>query len=114
MLVLEAGCDDYLRKPYKDHDIFEMMHKHLGVLFEYEVIEPMIPSYNSVFSENLEKLPEKYRVDITQAAIIGRKDLILNLIDHIKGGFSEIADGLLGYAQNYQFEEIINLFKIDD
>ncbi|OAD22293.1 two-component hybrid sensor and regulator, partial [Candidatus Thiomargarita nelsonii] len=28
--VLSAGCDDFMRKPFKETDIFEMMHKHIG------------------------------------------------------------------------------------
>jgi len=34
--VPEAGCDDFLLKPFRDSDLFEMMRKHLGVRFVYE------------------------------------------------------------------------------
>jgi len=33
--ILEAGCDDFIRKPYRDTDIFEALAKHLGVRFLY-------------------------------------------------------------------------------
>ncbi len=31
-----AGCDDFLRKPYRESDIFETMEKHLGIRFVWE------------------------------------------------------------------------------
>ncbi|RMD69663.1 MAG: response regulator, partial [Cyanobacteria bacterium J149] len=37
-IILDAGCDDYVRKPFLDSTIFEMLEKHLGVKFIYEKI----------------------------------------------------------------------------
>ncbi|ETR68651.1 MAG: two-component hybrid histidine kinase sensor and regulator, partial [Candidatus Magnetoglobus multicellularis str. Araruama] len=38
-IVIESGCDDFLRKPYKELEIFELMQKHLGICFIYEDME---------------------------------------------------------------------------
>jgi signal transduction histidine kinase/CheY-like chemotaxis protein len=35
-LILSSGCDDFVRKPFKDTEIFEKMAKHLGVKYVYE------------------------------------------------------------------------------
>jgi len=35
-VVLDAGCNDFLRKPFKENEIFETMHKHLGVEYIYD------------------------------------------------------------------------------
>ncbi|WP_157087493.1 response regulator, partial [Anabaena sp. CA = ATCC 33047] len=32
-IVLSAGCDDFLRKPFAEHTIFNALTKHLGVKF---------------------------------------------------------------------------------
>jgi CheY-like chemotaxis protein len=39
-IVLSAGCDDFLRKPFKETEIIEMLHKHVGVRFVYEAEGP--------------------------------------------------------------------------
>ena len=39
-VILSVGCDDYLRKPFRESEIFEMMGKHLGVRYVYE--EPVV------------------------------------------------------------------------
>jgi len=33
--VLEAGCDDFVRKPFREEEIFDIMKKHLGVRYLY-------------------------------------------------------------------------------
>jgi len=35
-VVLSAGCDDFLRKPFREADIFAIMNKHIGVRYIYE------------------------------------------------------------------------------
>ena len=34
-VVLSAGCDDFVREPFRDKDIFDVLHRHLGVRFLY-------------------------------------------------------------------------------
>jgi len=34
--ILRAGCDDFLSKPFKESELFELMGKHLGIRFIYE------------------------------------------------------------------------------
>jgi CheY-like chemotaxis protein len=45
-VVLSAGCDDFLRKPFRESDIFEAMHKHIGVRYIYD--EPTAPTASTV------------------------------------------------------------------
>ncbi|MCP4689352.1 MAG: transporter substrate-binding domain-containing protein [Desulfobacterales bacterium] len=35
-LVISAGCDDFIRKPYKATEIYEVLRKHLDARFVYE------------------------------------------------------------------------------
>ena len=35
-ITLEAGCDEYLSKPYREAEIFDALSRHLGVRFLYE------------------------------------------------------------------------------
>ncbi|MEN3366831.1 MAG: hypothetical protein V7606_4105, partial [Burkholderiales bacterium] len=37
--ILADGCDDVLRKPFRERDLLEMMHRYLGVEFVYEGAE---------------------------------------------------------------------------
>jgi CheY-like chemotaxis protein len=35
-VILSEGCDDYMRKPFLEQDLFAMMAKHLGVRYVYQ------------------------------------------------------------------------------
>jgi CheY-like chemotaxis protein len=39
-VVLSAGCDDFVRKPFAEAIIFETMAKYLGVRYRYETLAP--------------------------------------------------------------------------
>jgi CheY-like chemotaxis protein len=38
--VLAAGMDDFIRKPYRPHEIFDCMARHLGVRYRQVETEP--------------------------------------------------------------------------
>ena len=38
--VFQHGADDFVRKPFREHEIFEMLSKHLGIAFVYEEMKP--------------------------------------------------------------------------
>lgn len=57
---LAVGVDDIVNKPYRDHEIFESMAKHLGVKFIYEIPDELpnsIEKNTIVHLENLKTLP---------------------------------------------------------
>ncbi len=37
-IILSAGCDYFVRKPFREATIFETMQKHLGVEYIYRII----------------------------------------------------------------------------
>ena len=36
-VILAVGCDDFVRKPFREKAIFEKMAQHLGVQYVYAV-----------------------------------------------------------------------------
>ena len=69
-VVLAAGFDDFLRKPYRAREIFECMGRHLGVRYLYREAEPAadMPPQN-LQSEEVAALPAGLRQDL-EAAIL--------------------------------------------
>ncbi len=42
--IMEVGCDDFIRKPYRYTEIFETLSLHLGLKFIYEISQNHYPS----------------------------------------------------------------------
>lgn len=56
--VLAAGCDDFLRKPYRSSEIFDCLARHLGVRYLSNVMpEPALQNPVTLHPEDLAELP---------------------------------------------------------
>ena len=40
--AIEAGCSDYLSKPFDHDELFQMIQRHLGVHYEYEKSKKLV------------------------------------------------------------------------
>ena len=47
-IVLSEGCDDFVRKPFRQEEIVEVLTKYLGVRFLYEQIDDQPPRATSL------------------------------------------------------------------
>jgi CheY-like chemotaxis protein len=85
--ILAAGCDDFVRKPFREYEIFGVMSKHLGLRYVYEdnrekavPIEPEI----EIGPEQLAALPVDLLSRLHDAAVELDRDRISALIEQIK------------------------------
>ena len=115
-VVLSAGCDDFLRKPFREHELFDMMKKHLGVCYIYEKDENL-PDSEQIKEENrkaltaeaVSALPPGIVKDLENAAIRGNMDAISAVIEAIRVSNAPLADALTDLADGFQYAEILNL-----
>jgi CheY-like chemotaxis protein len=112
--VLAAGCDDFVRKPFREHEIFGVMGKHLGLRFEYEdnrekavAIEPVV----EIDSQRLAALPADLRGQLYKAVAELDRKRTLALIKAIKPIDAQLAGGLAVFVRNLAFEPMLDLLK---
>ena len=113
-IVLSAGCDDFLRKPFKEQIIFDTLTKHLGVKYIYEQIpahehEVDIFQETSISSENLKIMPDQWIVRLYQSALEADKSLVMQIIEEIPDQQTFLVRSLIKLARNFQFEKLIDL-----
>ncbi len=124
MTVLDAGCDDFLRKPYKDSDIFELMQKHLGIRFIYETDK----AYKENQREHKRKSKRGERGEQVSLACIPRDlleklktsaadadmDQVNKIIDEIRKIHGESAEFLATLAYGFEYGKIVELIETED
>jgi signal transduction histidine kinase/ActR/RegA family two-component response regulator len=110
--VLAAGCDDFVRKPIRESEIFAKMGEHLGVRYVYEELappeEPAVPDLTPV---DLADLPEAWLTDLRQAARRGRASELVDLIAQIEADHASLARALWVMVEDYQFRRIVALIE---
>jgi CheY-like chemotaxis protein/anti-sigma regulatory factor (Ser/Thr protein kinase) len=119
--ILLEGCDDFVRKPFRKDEIYEMLAKHLGLEFCYEEgpapwgpgrpTEATAPAESALSPEALVDLPAAWVADLQRATTRADLDLILRLIDQIRGQDAALADALAELAQNYEYKKILNTIE---
>jgi CheY-like chemotaxis protein len=123
--VLSEGCDDFVRKPFREDEIFDMLVKHLGVRFVYEEIERRDRDRDRdrdrlalrgtlsqpELVEELAALPAGWVADLRQATVKADLTLILSLVDQIRGQDAALADALAGLANDFEYKEILALIE---
>lgn len=116
--ILLDGCDDFVRKPFRKDEIFDMLIKHLDVRFIYEegptgTSDAVVSStpFPSKDAETLAVQSPEWMTELHQAT--ERADLyrILDLIDQIRGQNPDLADMLSDLAERFEYQKILSLIE---
>lgn len=115
--VLDAGCDDFVRKPFRQAEVLQKMAVHLGVEYlrltnppPHQSVPPHLsPQQESLSAESLKMMPSDWLKDIYQRASQGNDVLLNQLLEDIPPEHQSIAVALSHLIENYQFEKIIQL-----
>jgi signal transduction histidine kinase/CheY-like chemotaxis protein len=105
--ILSAGCDDFVRKPFREQDIFDVMQKHLGLNYVYEdtrdEVRPDI-SKVEIGPEQLAALPDDLISQLHQAALGLNTEQSQMLIEQIKSINMHLARKLDVLVRNFAFD----------
>jgi CheY-like chemotaxis protein len=110
-LVLSAGCNDFLRKPFREADLFERLARHLGVQFIYqdtpndeEASETSRPL--ALTPAALAVLPAAWRSALAHAAHQGDDDQARHLIEQVQNEHPDLAAALLTLVDALEIDQI--------
>ena len=116
--VLLEECDDFLRKPFREDEIFDMLVKYLGVRFVYQELEAdMQPPITKLTAQevltpaDLQKIPPGVLSELQQATITADMTQMLNAIEQISAQNPDVAEQLANFARNYEYEKIFALIE---
>jgi CheY-like chemotaxis protein len=112
--ALAAGCDDFIRKPFREEEIFEKMALYLGVRYRYEPL--VLPAKSNETQSDastalvlLERMPAEWREQLHQAATQVDAEQIVQLTRQIPSEYSTLAFAIADLANRYRFDRIVEL-----
>ncbi|PSB27186.1 response regulator [Stenomitos frigidus] len=139
--VLAAGCNDFVRKPFREEVILEKIANHLDVRYVYEdgdesrdgsatnISRKATQAYDTpesypqgqsqpyislqresqVQPSSLSIMPDEWKQQVHQAAILGSDRQLLELIEQIPETHTSLANTLTKWVRNFQFDQLLTL-----
>jgi signal transduction histidine kinase/CheY-like chemotaxis protein len=115
-VILSAGCDGFMRKPFREADIFDAMHKHIGVRYIYE--DPGQANSSLVKERDREitavdfvKLPESVVADLKLAILTADMDLIESSIEQVRLQDIVTAGAIANCIENFEYDKVLKLIS---
>ena len=118
--VLDAGCDDFLSKPFCEADLFDIMRKYIGVRYVYaEDTQVQLRSvspgadteHESVLAlARLNRLPDSWLAGLKNAAEETDPVMTRKIIDQIREKDNLMADALSDLVKKFRFDTLQELF----
>ncbi|MFQ5571199.1 MAG: hypothetical protein ACE5G0_16100, partial [Rhodothermales bacterium] len=115
-MVLSAGCDDFVRKPFREADLFEVMAKHVDIRYEYAEVPETAMRPESAGGENhmveaLHKRPSDWLSALQAAAMQADSETLQALITQIEPEQAALARQLTHLVDHFMFDRITDLTR---
>ena len=112
-VVLSAGCDAFMRKPFREEEIFAAMHEHIGVEFIYEEIsvKTLKQTRDILTKENFAKLPEQWQTGFKAALVKGDRKTMKGIVEQMALEHEELASALQESIHNFEYEKLLDILS---
>ena len=108
--LIALGCNDFLRKPFRENVMFELLHQYLGVEFVYEDEAP--PSMIGLLDkQSLSTLPVELRRRLRDALEQLESDAIEAVVAEIRVLDAVLAQHLEAMVENFEYGRVIELLE---
>jgi two-component system sensor histidine kinase ChiS len=122
-VILSEGCDDYMRKPFREADLLAALEKHLGARFVYAeepaarpVAEPRgegTPLQDGrSLPAALAAMPPGWLDGLHKATILGNLQGILAVVERTRDNDPVLAEALEGLANRFAHDVILSAIEL--
>ena len=111
--LMEIGADDFISKPFREAELFQKIHAHVGVEYVYAE-HPAAAAQEEAAEltpESLAGWPQDLIDPMREAVITADLDQLLAKIQEVEARDPRIAQGLRRLAEGFQYQKLLDLFS---
>ncbi len=112
--MIEIGMDDFIRKPYRPSEIYDVLEKHLGVRFIYEQFSATTSeneSRSKILPNDFLCLPSSLRQNFAQSLLSGDTETISNLLAEIENINPQLSKNITSHIDNFNYSIILEILE---
>ncbi len=115
--VMKIGCDDFVRKPFRETEIFDKLTEHLGVHYLYQDETPTDSARTEkgdrkpLIAADLTKLPPEWLVDLRQVVKELNLERVNTIIDRIRQIDEPLAQTLTNLVDDFRFDTLQTIIE---
>ena len=109
--LMEIGADDFIGKPFREAELFQKIHTHLGVKYVYAE-EPAAAAEpaTELTPASLAGWPQDLIRPMREAVVTADLDQVLAKIQEAETRDPRAAAGLRRLAEGFQYQKLLDLF----
>ncbi|WP_017294566.1 GAF domain-containing protein [Geminocystis herdmanii] len=112
--LLQAGCDDFVPKPFREEMIYEKIVEHLDITFIYEsssVSHQYLKESDTEkqYQHQLMQMNPQWREKLYQSALTARENQLRQLVKEIEIEHPKLAEYLLDLINKLLFDKITQI-----
>jgi CheY-like chemotaxis protein/anti-sigma regulatory factor (Ser/Thr protein kinase) len=113
--LMEIGADDFISKPFRDVELFQKIHTHVGVEYIYAEPSPATALHETseLSRQSLAGWPRALIHPMREAVITADLDQLLAKIQEVEARDPRIAQALRRLAEEFQYEKLLDLFSVE-
>ena len=103
-----AGCDDFLRKPFHEHELFDALQRHAGLRYLYEEQSPP-PERRA---KAVAPIPSDLLQQMEQATRLADMTMLTSVLDEVACYDTDAADLWRRMAKKFEYGAIADMVKM--
>ena len=108
----KAGCDDFVRKPFHESEVFEVLGRHLDVQFSFlDMRDSSVPMTPHNIRSRFAALPEELRASFETAAGLSDVGRVGQALERMRKRDAALAEALEPYVHEYAYDELLSLLN---
>ena len=110
-ITFNAGCDDFMHKPFTENALLEMMGRYLNIDYIYEEVDEA-ESIGSEFASDDEEslslaaIDREWLHEFREANLSLDFDRLVELLEELSGRQPKVTRRLLSWVNNFEYEKI--------
>ena len=113
--LMEIGADDFISKPFREAELFQKIHAHVGV--EYVYAEPSVAAReepDELTPDSLAACSAESICAMRDAIITADLDQLLIKIAEVEHLHPRVAKGLRRMAEGFEYERLLKLLSTEE